>query len=129
MEPGRYITVDGLRWHVVLEDWEKPLVAAAIYFVEPRPEEEVLHDMKELVGREMAEEIASLVWRIAFGEGYTLEEWAGLLERLKILSPWECTWQFQELVERGFRKRHNAKPARLRDWEVLRAACKYMGTG
>ena len=125
----RYIKVDGLRWRVGLEDRERPLVAAALYFVEPRPEEEVFREMAGLVGPEEAEGIASLVWRIAFGEGYTLEEWAGLLERLTILSSWECIWRFQELAERGLRRRHTAPPAKLRDWEVLRAACKHLGTG
>lgn len=33
--------------------------------VDTRPEDEVFRDMVELVGREMAERIASLVWRIA----------------------------------------------------------------
>ena len=63
-----------------------------------RPEDEVFWDMVELVGGEMAERIASLVWGIAFGEGYTLDEWIDLLESLKILSPWGCIWRFQELV-------------------------------
>lgn len=112
-----------------LEDWEKPLVAAALYMVDSRPEDEVFRDMVELVGREMAERIASLAWRIAFGEGYTLEEWADLLESLKILSPWECIWRFQELVEKRLRKKHTAEPAELDDREVLRAACKHLGTG
>jgi len=125
----RYIVVDGIRWRVGLEEWEKPLLAAAIYMVDPRPEEEVFKDMEVLVGREEAERIAALVWKIAFGEGYTLEEWARLLEKLTILSPWEPIWRFQSLVEKGLRRRHSAPPADLRDWEVLRAACKYMGTG
>ena len=64
-----------------------------------------------------------------FGEGYTLDEWAYLLESLKILSPWECIWRFQELVEKGLRKKHTAEPADLEDREVLRAARKYMSTG
>jgi hypothetical protein len=42
-----------------------------------------------LVGRDEAEAIASLVWRIAFEEGYSLEEWADLLESLKTLPPAE----------------------------------------
>ncbi len=125
----KYIVVDGIRWRVGLEEWEKPLVAAAMYFVESRPEEEVLRDMKELVGGEMAERIASLVWRIAYGEGYTLDQWADLLERLKIHSPWECIWRFQELAGNGLRKKHTAEPADIEDWEVLRAACKHLGTG
>jgi len=118
-----------LRWHTGLEDWEKPLLAAAIYFVDPRPEDEVFRDMEELIGREEAERIAVLVWRIAFGEGYTLEEWTKLLEKLTVLSSWEHVWRFQELVEKGLRRRHSAPLADLRNWEVLRAACKYMGTG
>ena len=112
-----------------LEVWERPLVAAALYFVEPRPKEEVMSAMEELVGGETAERIASLVWRIAFGEGYSLDEWASLLERLKTLSPWECIWRFQRLAEKGLRRRHNAEPAELEDWEALRAACKHLGTG
>jgi len=116
-------------WKYGLEDWEKPLAAAAMYFVDERAEEEVMKDMEELVGRESAERIAALVWKIAFGEGYTDDEWFNLLESLKILSPWECIWRFQELASRGLRRRHNAQPADLNDKEVLRAACKEMGTG
>ena len=126
---GKHVVVGGIKWRVGLEEWERPLVAAALYFVEPRPEEEVMSAMEALVGKETAERIASLVWRIAFGEGYTLEEWASLLERLKTLSPWECIWRFQELAEKGLRRRHNAEPAELEDWEVLREACKHLGTG
>lgn len=119
-----------LKWKNKLEDWEKPLVAAAIYFVDPRPEEEVFKDMVELLGsKDEAERIASLVWKIAYGEGYTLDEWAFLLDRLRILSPWKCIWRFQELVEKGLRRRHDAEPADIEDWEILRTACKYMGTG
>ncbi|MFZ8793283.1 MAG: hypothetical protein ACO2O2_05290 [Acidilobaceae archaeon] len=45
---------------VDLEEWEKPLVAAELYMVDGRPEEEVSEDMVELVGsREEAERIAS----------------------------------------------------------------------
>ncbi len=69
-----------------LDIWERRLLAAAMYFVDPRPEEDVFRDMETLVGRDEAEEIASLVWRIAFGEGYSLDEWASLLESLSILS-------------------------------------------
>lgn len=118
-----------IKWRRGLEDWEKPLLAAAMYFVDPRPEEEVLKDMSELVGSEEAKRIASLVWRIAFGEGYTDDEWFKLLEGLKILSPWECIWRFQELAEKELRKRHDIEPANLRDREVLREACKLLGTG
>ena len=128
-EATRDVSIDGLKWRTGIEDWEKPLVAAAMYMVDPRPEEEVFKDIVELVGGEMAERIASLVWRIVFGEGYSLDEWADPLESLKILSPWECIWQFQKLVEKGLRKRHKNKPADLDDREVLRASCKYMGTG
>jgi len=118
------------RWRRGLEDWEKPLEAAAMYFVDPRPEEEVLRDMERLLGsRENVERIVALVWRIAFGEGYTDEEWFKLLEGLKILRPWECIWRFQELVEKGLRKKRNAEPANMSDREILRAACKAMGTG
>lgn len=126
---GEVVVASGLRWRAGLEDWEKPLVAAAIYFADPRPEEEVFREMEELVGREEAERIAALVWRIAYGEGYTLGEWAGLLESLKTLSPWDCVWRFQELAEKGLRRRHTGEPANLDDREVLRAACKYMSTG
>ena len=125
MKPGEA----RFRWRVGLEDWERPLEAAAMYMVDPRPEEEVLRDMEKLVGREEAERIASLVWRIAYGEGYSLDEWAGLLRSLTILSPWECIWRFQELAERGLRRRHDAEPVGLRDRDVLRAACKLLGTG
>jgi len=71
----------------------------------------------------------ALVWKIAFGEGYTDDKWFKLLESLKILRPWECVWWFQELAEKGLRKRHDAAPANMSDREVLRAACKAMGTG
>ena len=108
---------------------EKRLAAAAMYMVDQRSEEDVMRDMERLVGRGEAERIASLVWRIAFGEGYNLDEWAGLLGSLTLLSPWECVWRFQELVERGLRRRHEAEPAELGDREVLRAACKRMATG
>ncbi|MEB3765657.1 MAG: hypothetical protein GSR77_05795 [Desulfurococcales archaeon] len=60
-ESTRYVSVNGIRWHTGIEDWEKPLLAAAMYFVEPRPEEEVFWEMEELVGKEMAERIASLL--------------------------------------------------------------------
>jgi len=40
----------------------------AVHFVEPRPEDEVLGDMARLIGGEAVKRIASLVWRIAFGE-------------------------------------------------------------
>ncbi len=73
-EATRDVSVDGLRWRTGLEEWERLLLAAAMYMVDPRPEKEVFKDMEELVGGEMAERIASLVWRIAFGEGYTLDE-------------------------------------------------------
>jgi len=53
-----------------------------------------------LVGRDEAEAIASLVWRIAFEEGYSLEEWADLLESLKTLPPRKAIWRFQELAEK-----------------------------
>ena len=106
------------------------LVAAAKYMVDPRPEEEVLEEIARAVGsREVAERIASLVWRIAFGEGYTVDEWANLLKSLETLSPWECIWRFQELVAKGFRKRHGAPPIELSDREILRYACKAMSTG
>ena len=59
----RDVSVDGIRWRNGIEDWGKPLLAAVMYSVEPRPEEEVLRDMVELVGRETAERLASLVWR------------------------------------------------------------------
>jgi hypothetical protein len=106
------------------------LIAAGIYFVAEKPEEEVFEEMVMLTGsREEAERIASLVWRIAFGEGYTLEQWADLLRSLSILSPWEAIWRFQNLVERGMRRRHNREPADLRDRDVLRTALKTLGTG
>jgi len=109
---------------------EKRRDAAGMYMVDPRPEEEVLRDMVRLVGEEEAERIASLVWRIAYGEGYSLEEWARLLSRLKVLSPWTCIWRFQELVDRGLRRRHTSNPPPdMKDWEALRAACKILGTG
>jgi len=118
-----------IRYRREIEDWEKKLVAVAIYFVEPRPEEEVFEEMTRLVTREEAERIASLVWKIVYGEGYTLDEWANLLESLSTLSPWQCIWRFQELAERGLRRRHDAEPANLNDKEVLRIACKILGTG
>jgi hypothetical protein len=111
-------------------DLGRSLIAAGIYFVAEKPEEEVFEDMVMLTGsREEAERIASLVWRIAFGEGYTLEQWADLLRSLSILSPWEAIWRFQDLVERGMRRRHNREPADLRDRDVLRTALKTLGTG
>jgi len=127
----KLVNINGIvvMWKYGLEDWERPLVVAAMYFVDPRPEEEVMSDMEVLVGREEAERIAALVWKIAFGEGYTDDEWFNLLESLKILSPWECVWRFQELASRGLRKKHSVEPANLSDKEVLRAACKEMGTG
>ncbi len=75
----------------------------------------------------MAERIASLVWRMCFGEGYSLEEWASILEKLRTLSPWECIWRFQELVEKGLRKRHSVEPARINPVELLRTACRLLG--
>ena len=126
---ARRAVAAAVKWREGLSEGERLLLAAAMYFVDPRPEEEVLKDMEELVGREVAERIASLVWRIAFGEGYTLGEWASLLESLSVLSPWECVWRFQELAEKGLRKRRSAPPAELRDRDVLRAACKALGTG
>ena len=119
----------GLKWRRGLGDWEKPLLAGAIYMVDPRPEEEVLKDMAGLVGWEMAERIASLVWKIAYGEGYTLDEWAGLLKSLKTLSPWECIWRFQELASKGLRRKHDVEPANIEDREILRTACKHQATG
>ncbi len=112
-----------------LDIWERRLLAAAMYFVDPRPEEDVFRDMETMVGRDEAEEIASLVWRIAFGEGYSLDEWASLLESLSILSPWECIWIFQDLAARGLRRRHSARVSNLSDRDVLRVACKMLGTG
>jgi len=127
----RTVNIGGVvvRWKYRLEEWEKPLVATAMYFVDPRPEEEVMRDMEELVGRESTERIASLVWKIAFGEGYTDEEWFRLLESLKILRPWKCIWKIQELASKGLRKKHNAEPANLSDREILRVVCKALGTG
>jgi len=58
MKPGkavfRTVNIGGVvvLWKYGLEEWEKPLVAAAMYFVDSRPEEEVMKDMEELVGRE-----------------------------------------------------------------------------
>jgi hypothetical protein len=119
-----------LRWRTEIDDRERSLIAAGIYFVAEKPEEEVFEEMVMLTGsREEAERIASLVWRIAFGEGYTLEQWADLLRSLSILSPWEAIWRFQNLVERGMRRRHNGEPADLRDRDVLRTALKTLGTG
>jgi hypothetical protein len=119
-----------LRWRTEIDDRERFLIAAGIYFVAEKPEEEVFEEMVMLTGsREEAEGIASLVWRIAFGEGYTLEQWADLLRSLSILSPWEAIWRFQNLVERGMRRRHNREPADLRDRNVLRTALKTLGTG
>jgi len=119
-----------LSWREGLEVWEKPLLAAALYFVDPRPEQEVMQDIAELIGRGESARIASLVWRIAFGEGYTHKEWTDLLKSLTILSPWKCIWRFQELVEEGLRKKHSADPySKLRDRDVLREACKLLGTG
>jgi hypothetical protein len=119
-----------LRWRTEIDDRERSLIAAGIYFVAEKPEEEVFEEMVMLTGsREEAERIASLVWRIAFGEGYTLEQWTDLLRSLSILSPWEAIWRFQDLVERGMRRRHNREPADLRDRDVLRTALKILGTG
>lgn len=122
--------VKEIKWRSGVEEWEKPIIAAAIYFADKRPDDEVLRDMEELVGKDEAERIASLIWRIAFGEGYTLEEWADLLEGLKTLSPWECVWRFQELARRGLRVKHEAPlPRTINDREALRACCKYLGLG
>ncbi|MEM1610311.1 MAG: hypothetical protein QXQ57_01530 [Sulfolobales archaeon] len=122
--------VKEVRWREGVEDWERPIIAAAIYFADPRPEEEVMGIMTDLVGKDEAEAIASLVWRIAFGEGYTLDQWADLLESLKTLSPWEAIWRFQELAEKGLRRKHEAPPPKtISDREALRAACKYLGLG
>lgn len=119
-----------VKWGKDVDDWEKPALAAAMYFADECSEEEVFKDMVKLVGREEAERIASLVWRIAFGEGYTLDEWASLLKSLKVLSPWECIWKFQELAEKGLRKKHVAPlPRTISDREALRACCKYLGYG
>jgi len=128
-EAAKHLFNVSVKWRRGLGEWEEPLVAAGMYMVDPRPEDEVFRDMVELVGREEAERIASLVWRIVYGEGYSLEEWAGLLESLTILSPWECIWRFQELAGKGYRRRHDVEPANLRDREVLRYACKLLGTG
>ncbi len=38
-----------------MEYWEKQLFAATIYFVEPKPDEEVIKVMEKLVNREEAE--------------------------------------------------------------------------
>jgi len=116
---------------VWLGEWEKVFVATALYMVDPRAEEEVLRDMAELAGSwEAAEELARRVWAIAYGEGYTLGEWASLLESLRTLSPWEAIWRFQELASRGLRRR---RPGKRGDWqedrEILRTACKILGTG
>ena len=120
--------VKEIRWRSGIEDREKPGLAAAIYFADERPDDEVLRDMEELVGRDEAERIAALVWRIAFGEGYTLDQWADLLESLK--SPWECVWKFRELAGKGLRRRHEALPPEsIDDKEVLRACRKYLGLG
>jgi hypothetical protein len=113
-----------------MNDDEKLLLAFAMYMVDPRPEEDVLKDMIKLIGsREEAERLASLAWRIVHGEGYTLDEWASLLESLKMLSPWECIWRFQELVKKGLRKKHPIPPLEIDDKEALRACTKYMGLG
>jgi hypothetical protein len=121
--------VGGIRWRRGLEGWERPLVAAGIYFVDPRPEGEVFEDMARLVGREEALRIASLVWRVAYGEGYTLDKWASLVEGLRTLSPWPCIGRFQYLAGRGLRRRHTAlQPKTINDKEALRAACKTLGT-
>ncbi len=109
--------------------WEERYLASVIYMLDPRPEEEVLEDMEKLVGREEAERIASLVWKICFGEDYSLEEWARLLESLTLLSPWECIWRFQELAEKGLRRRHDVEPASLDPKTVLRLACKSIPQG
>jgi len=75
MKPGkavfRTVNVNGIvvLWKYVLEEREKPLAAAAMYFVDPRPEEEVMRDMEELVGRESAERIAALVWKNSLRRG------------------------------------------------------------
>jgi len=118
------------RWRRRLEPWEKRLLAAALYMVAEEPEEEVLKAMAELVGPAEAERIACLVWKIAYGEGYTLDEWAQLLTSLRTLSPWECIWRFQTLAEQRLRHPHpHCEPAHLDEREVLRAACKSLGTG
>ena len=105
------------------------LHAAAIYMLSPEPEETVLEEMSRLVGGKEAERVAAFVWRLCMGEGYTLDEWAGLLDRLRILSPWECVLRFQVLVERGVRSRPRAEPLELDPAEVLRHCCKVLGTG
>jgi hypothetical protein len=90
--------------------------------INERPEK-VFEDMIRLLGsRGEAERIASLIWRIAYGEGYTLDQWTDLLKSLSILSPWEAVWRFQSLVEKGLRKRHNEEPEDLRDRDFLRTA-------
>ena len=108
---------------------EKALAAAALYMLSPEPEETVLEEMSRLVGGEKAEKIAAFVWRLCMGEDYTLDGWAGLLDRLRILSPWECILRFQVLVEKGLRTRPRAEPLDLDPVAVLRYACKALGTG
>ena len=48
----RSIPIEGLRWRTGLEERERLLEAAAMYFVEEAPEEIVMKRLEELVGRE-----------------------------------------------------------------------------
>lgn len=83
------------------------------------------------IGRAMDTQtrIMAPAWRIAFGEGYSLEQWVELLKSLTILKPWIPIWRFQELAMKGLRKRHEAEPADLDPRFVLRATCKLPGLG
>ena len=85
-----------------------------------------MQDMEALVGREEAERIASLVWKIALGEGYTFEKRLSLFRTLSTLSPWWCMLRFKELVEEGLRERPDKPPADIPDIEVLSIACRMM---
>ena len=68
------------------------MMAAAVYFVDPRLEE-VFRDMTELTARKMAERIASLVRRVTTGEGYATRKLEGAQnpsqgEELSIILSW-----------------------------------------
>ncbi|NPA96038.1 MAG: hypothetical protein GXO32_00365 [Crenarchaeota archaeon] len=84
--------------------------------------------MEKLVGREEAERIVSLVCRIAFGEGYTLDELANLLSLSRPYRRRNASRDSRELASKGLMKRREAPSIELSNREVLRCARKLVST-
>ena len=99
--------------------------AAGIYMSWLAPEEKARRIMASYIPEELIDSVAAAVWKVAMGEGYTVDEWYQLLRMKPLAQPLDCIWRFQWMVEKGWRRRPKAKPhPQVEDILVIHYACK-----